>query len=139
MKRARSILFLYFYYLTVLWEGGPPRLLQRARAPRKPRRGQSPAIRNALVQASVPGPTSVRTRPWHVGASGLSRPLRPHAKAVSETLRKFENAKEASTTIKSYGWYSGLYLRATVGQVCTASSYFETMLPPNRIKCEGLG
>ena len=50
---------------------------ERARAPREHRRGQSSTISGTLAVASVPGPTSVRTRPWHVGAPGLSRP--PHA------------------------------------------------------------
>ena len=56
-----------------------------------------------LAFASVPKPTSVRTRPWHVGAPGLSSP--------PPTLKK------VAKTIKSYGWYSGPCLGATVGQV----------------------
>jgi hypothetical protein len=95
--------FYTFYYLTILLEWSPGSS-ERARAPREPRRGQRSAISGTLVLASVPGPTSVRTRPWHVGAPGLSRP-------PSSTLKK------ADKMIKSYGWYSGRCLGATVRQV----------------------
>ena len=67
-----------FDYLTVLWEG-VPRILQRARAPREPRRGQRLAISDTLAPFQLLGPSSERTRPWHVCAHGLSRPLSPHA------------------------------------------------------------
>ena len=97
------------YYLTVLW-GWSPGSSERARAPREHRRGQSSTSSNTLAVASVPGPTSVRTRPWHVGAPGLSRFL--------PTLKK------AAKTIKSYGWYSGPCLGATVGQVWNSQVVF---------------
>ena len=61
------------------------------------------AISGTLAFASVPGPTSVRTRPWHVGAPGLFLPL--------------PSLKKDANIIKSYGWYSGPCLGATVGQV----------------------
>ena len=70
--------------------------------------------------ASVPGRTSVHTRPWHVGAAGVSRSPPLTLKEASEALRKLQttkNAKEASKTIKSYGWYSGFCFGATVGYV----------------------
>ena len=38
------------------------------------RRSQMWAISCTLVPASLPGPPSVRTRPWHVGALGFFRP-----------------------------------------------------------------
>ena len=54
--------------------------------------------------------------PWHVGAPGISRPPST-LKDISKRKERVKNAKEASNTIKSYGWYSGLCLVATVGQV----------------------
>ena len=54
--------------------------------------------------------------PWHVGAPGLSRPP-PRLRTFQKHKGNFKNAKEVSKTIKSYGWYSGLCLVATVGQV----------------------
>ena len=52
-----------------------------------------------------------------MGAPGLSTP--PTLKDISKTntQMKFQNTKEASNTIKSYGWYSGLCLVATVKQL----------------------
>ena len=70
-----------FYYLTVLW-GWSPGSSEKARAYREPRRGQSFAISDSLAPATVLGPTSVRARPWHVGAPGLSRPPSPTLKEV---------------------------------------------------------
>ena len=101
-------MFQTFYYLTVLW-GWSPESSKRARAPREPRRGQSSTISCTLALAWVPGPTSVRTRIWHVGAPSLT-PL---------TLKK------AAKTVESYGWYSGLCLGATVGHVWTARLYYK--------------
>ena len=104
--RGPGGVFKTFDYVTVLW-GWSPGSSERARAPREPRRGLGSAIRNTFAFASVPGPTSVRTRPWHVGAPGLSRPPPP-------TLKK------AAKTMKTYEWFSGPCLGATVGQVCHA-------------------
>ena len=63
--------FKTFYYLMIL-RGGPPD------PPKGPGRLGSPDVARVnrlvvLALASVPRPTSVRTRPWHVGAHGLSR------------------------------------------------------------------
>ena len=74
--------------ITKLSCGGVPQILQKARAPREPRRGQSLAISCTLFPASVPGPTSVRTRPWHVVVPGLSRAPSPTLPEASKTLRQ---------------------------------------------------
>ena len=74
------------YYLTVLW-GWSPGSSERARAPREPRRGQSLAISDILAPAQVLGPTSMRPRPWHVGAPGLSRPHPPRLRELLKRLR----------------------------------------------------
>ena len=85
--------------------------------------------------------TSVRTRPWHAGAPGLSRPP-PTLKEASKTIKNYgwyfdfasvctrpwhvgapglsrppPTLKKAAKTIKSYGWCSGPCLGATIGQV----------------------
>ena len=77
-------------------------------------------------------------------APGMWAPLAyPVPPARLRKLQKlegsFKKAKENSTTIKTYGWYSGFCLGATVGQVWTAWWYLKYMLPPNSFKWEGPG
>ena len=134
----RANMFSYVYFLNC-HVGEGPRILQMARAHQEPRRGQSLSISCMLFRTSVPGPTSVRARPWHVGAPGLSRPPSPTLKKAGKRKGSLKQFKEGSKTIKSYAWYSGLCLGATVAQVCTAKWFFKNMLPPNRFKWEGLG
>ena len=90
------------YYLTVL-SGWNPRILRKGPGASGAPTWLEFAINCTLALPSAPGPPSVRTRPWHVGAPGLSRP--------SPTLKK------AVKTIENYWWYSGPCLGATVGQV----------------------
>ena len=81
-------------------------------------------ISNTLVPASVPGPPSVRTRPWHVAPLAYPPPPR---------LRKL---------LKRFRAMGGTLAPAFVppkGKRGTVRWYLKSMLQPNRVKCGGLG